>query len=145
MRNERNKWQLFFSPLSLSQKPLWSPAETLLCSGDFSSQQVLLTNISPCRWKKNLKDDAEFSTHILLICMHKNCFKDLELVWNWLQLPIFKSVPFKTDCLLLSSAWCVRVLNLLLSYEAQLWHFQLHSTISFILNVISGSVLIVFD
>lgn len=47
--------------------------------------------------------------------------------------------PSQTGCLLLGSAWRVP------SSEAQLWHSQLHSTTSFILNVISGDVLIVFD
>lgn len=31
------------------------------------------------------------------------------------------------------------------SSEAELWHFQLHATTSFIVNEISGGVLIVFD
>lgn len=36
------------STLFLSHKPLWFPAETHLCSGGVSSQQVPLINISLC-------------------------------------------------------------------------------------------------
>lgn len=48
-RDERWKREVtgrLFSPLSLPHKSLWFPAEILLCSGNVSSQQVSLINIS---------------------------------------------------------------------------------------------------